>query len=96
MPKSELWVAFRYLVFGAIFPMSHTLWIRDRSLETAWGPLHVLVVFLCGWGLVGVLESGVRSPGKKVLLIVGGSYGVTWVLWALSSLNPVRVSLLSL
>ena len=93
MPKSDLWVALRYLVFGAIFPMSHTLWIRDGSLETALGPLYVVVVFLCGWGLVGVLESGIRSPGKKVLLIAGGSYGVTWVLWALSSSTAVWVSL---
>lgn len=82
MLKSALWVASRYLLLGAIFPMSHTLGIGDRTLETGWGPLYVLLAFVCGWGLVGVLESDVRSPGKKVSLMACGSYGVTWVLCA--------------
>ena len=96
MVRSDVWVVVRCLVFGAIFPMSHTLWIRDSSLETTWGPLYILVVFLCGWGIVGLVESGAPSAGKKAALVAAGAYGVTWVLWALSSPDPLRVSFLSL
>jgi hypothetical protein len=69
----------RLAAAGVLYPVLHTLWIPDAWVETCWGPLYVMAVFLLGWWMVGHLEE------KRIVLIVGASGClVTWTVCGLS------------
>jgi len=54
-------------------------------LETASGPLYVVVVFCLGFWMVALLDKRERLGGSKRIVVTTGALGylVTWTLYGL-------------